>query len=71
MSKASITNIPTRAKYIAMLKAHDWMHEFSDSHPVYLRGYAERKELEHAAAILDPGFVLWNAHAPEDFQRKA
>jgi hypothetical protein len=50
-----------KAHYRALLKRHDWSHEFSDDMRWVQRGRAERKELLDEQRELDPDFATWNA----------
>jgi len=56
------------AEYREKLKKHDWTYEYSDSHEVWRRGQAERRELVNLQLRLDPKGEIWNSIAEPEFQ---
>lgn len=50
------------ASYRALLRRHDWAHEFADDFRAYSRGRAEREHLLAEQKAVDPDFRIWNAH---------
>lgn len=56
--------------YRDALRSHDWSFEYSDDHSVWQRGRAALGQLQSMQRELDPDFVVWNEHAPSDYQRK-
>lgn len=65
MANASVAGI---AKYCQLLKAHDWLHAFSEDQAVWRKGVKEREELLMMQPEVDPGFELWNRYAPMDMR---
>jgi hypothetical protein len=57
-----------REAYQQALKAHDWHHQFSDDAGAVRRGAVQRAALVRMQQDLDPGYELWNAAAPKEFQ---
>lgn len=51
-----------RDRYVALLKRHDWAHEFADDGRWRQRGRLELEELRALQRALDPDFALWNRH---------
>jgi hypothetical protein len=50
------------ATYRALLRRHDWTHEFSEELRWVQRGRAELAELQALQKEVDPDFHIWNTH---------
>ena len=57
--------LDTKEAYTQALRNADWWHEFSDDQQVWAAGRAELQALRDAQPRLDPGYQIWNTHAPE------
>ena len=66
----------TLEKLESMLNSHDWYYDMSDDHRYYVRGRAQRNEIEQAIATLTvQGFreeacALYNEAKPDEFFEK-
>lgn len=54
-------------EYINALQSHDWFYEFSDAYNTdrWTNGHKARTQLHRAALDLDPGYKIWDEHAPD------
>lgn len=52
---------PTLDDYKALLKAHDWLYEWSDDQRVWARGREQRVHLKRLQSHLDPDASVWNS----------
>lgn len=63
--------ITTREGYIQAVKRHDWFYEAASDQNDWRKGVRERAEISKAQPIFDPGYAIWNSHAPELLRRVA
>ena len=61
-------------RFETLLKTHDWFYDFADDHSVWTRGQEEKERLRSLGKVLgehDAERVsnLWNAFAPDGFER--
>jgi hypothetical protein len=55
--------------YQMLLTNMDWTYEFSDDNRAYMIGAKQYTEAVRLGEEIDPAWVVWNEHAPEDEQR--
>ncbi len=56
------------AAYVQALKDHDWAHEYSDEHAVWIRGRNSLARITRMQKLYDPDAALWNVTAPEAYR---
>lgn len=54
--------------YVEMLCTHDWEFQYGDDGAL-LKGRAELDALIAAQRAIDPGYLVWNIHAPEGYRK--
>jgi len=59
-----------KARYIEMLKDHDWDFAHSDDARVWRHGRLAQECLDYLQRELDPDLAIWNEHCPEAYRRK-
>ena len=58
-----------KARYIEMLKDHDWDFAHSDDARVWRHGRLAQECLDYLQRELDYGYTIWNEHCPEAYRR--
>ena len=58
-----------KARYIEMLKDHDWDFAHSDDARVWRHGRLAQECLDYLQRELDPSYAIWNEHCPEAHRR--
>jgi hypothetical protein len=56
------------AQYVQALKDHDWSHDYSDEHAVWIRGRNSLARITRMQKLVDPDAVLWNVTAPPAYR---
>lgn len=59
-----------KARYIEMLKDHDWDFAYSDDARVWRHGRLAQECLDYLHRELDPDSAIWNEHCPEAYRLK-
>jgi hypothetical protein len=54
--------------YTSLLKNHDWFHDYSDDHSVWVNGKNQRSALLEMQKQVDPNAAIWNGIAPDMFK---
>lgn len=62
MTEAELT--AQRARFIELLRSHDWSYEYADDYTAFQAGKSSMQRLRALRDSLPDGVQLWNAYAP-------